>query len=84
MRGANMGGEDFAVYLDELPGCYVRFGTRPPEGDVHPAHSSLFRVDEDVLGTGAMWFAAVARAAGRVLARPEATAGRGNLVGEMP
>ena len=26
LRTANMGGEDFAHYLDHVSGCYVRFG----------------------------------------------------------
>jgi len=67
MRGANMGGEDFSYYLQEVPGCYVRFGIRPPAGEVHPVHSSRFEVDEEVLATGAAWFAEVARRAGRAL-----------------
>ena len=42
MTTANMGGEDFSHYLDEVPGCYVRFGMAH-EGVCHfPAHSSRF------------------------------------------
>jgi len=68
VRGANMGGEDFSWYLQEVPGCYVRFGTRPPGSAGHPAHSSRFEIDEKVLATGAAWMAEVARTAGRTLA----------------
>jgi hippurate hydrolase len=82
MRGANMGGEDFAVYLERVPGCYVRFGTRPAEGDMHPAHSGLFQADEGVLETGAKWFAAVACEAGRALTRT--TAARRTPAGGAP
>lgn len=68
MRGANMGGEDFAWYLEEVPGCYVRFGARRSDSAGFPAHSSRFEIDEQVLATGAAWFAEVARLAGASLA----------------
>jgi hippurate hydrolase len=78
MRGANMGGEDFSWYLQEVEGCYVRLGTRPAGAAGLPAHSSRFCLDEQVLATGAAWFAEVARQAGRALAgRAEA----GSLAG---
>jgi hippurate hydrolase len=67
MRGANMGGEDFSWYLQDIPGCYVRFGCRTPDSPARPAHSSQFLVDEEVLASGAMWLAEVARQAGRML-----------------
>lgn len=70
VRGANMGGEDFSWYLQEVPGCYVRFGTRPQGSAAHSAHSSRFELDEKVLATGAAWMAEVARRAGRTLAEP--------------
>jgi hippurate hydrolase len=68
MRGANMGGEDFSWYLREVEGCYVRLGTRPDGPTGLPAHSGGFVLDEQVLATGASWFAEVARQAGRALA----------------
>jgi len=68
MRGANMGGEDFSWYLQDIPGCYVRLGCRAPGSPRRPAHSSQFLVDEEVLGAGAMWLAEAAREAGRTLA----------------
>jgi len=60
----NMGGEDFAYYLQHVPGCYVRFGAQVPGREGYPAHSSRFDVDEAVLGIGAAYFAQVARIAG--------------------
>lgn len=30
---ANMGAEDFGVYLQHRPGCYIRFGGRPEVGE---------------------------------------------------
>jgi amidohydrolase len=68
VRGANMGGEDFSWYLQNLPGCYARLGARAPGTSTHPAHSSRFVLDEDVLATGAAWLAEVARQAGRAVA----------------
>lgn len=65
---ANMGGEDFAYYLEEIPGCYIRFGSRIPNRRNHPAHSSKFDFDERALGVGALWLAEIARVAGRHVA----------------
>ena len=48
-----MGGEDFSYYLQRVPGTYIRLGTRNEEkGIVHPLHSSLFDIDEDILPVG--------------------------------
>lgn len=62
-----MGGEDFAYYLEEVPGCYIRIGARPSEDQGFPAHSSRFDFDEGALAIGASWMAAVARHAGTAL-----------------
>jgi hippurate hydrolase len=65
----NMGGEDFACYMERIPGCYVRLGARAPGGGGAPAHSSTFEFDEDVLLIGARYFYEVARLAGGILAK---------------
>ncbi|MDC0744730.1 M20 metallopeptidase family protein [Polyangium mundeleinium] len=65
----SMGSEDFAYYLHETPGCFVRFGARRDGWDYVPLHSPAFTVDEDVLPLGAAFFAEVAREAQRCLAR---------------
>jgi hippurate hydrolase len=65
MKTANMGGEDFAYYLEKVPGCYVRFGARLAGREGFPAHSSKFDFDEKALSAGAAYFHAVARVAGR-------------------
>ena len=73
LRIANMGGEDFAYFLEQIPGCYVRFGSQVPGRQGFPAHSSRFDFDEEALPTGAAFLATVARMAGRaVLAQGEA------------
>lgn len=47
------GAEDFAYYLQEVPGMYAIIGTRNVEkGIVEGNHSSSFDIDEDVLLTG--------------------------------
>lgn len=79
VRGANMGGEDFSWYLQEIPGCYVRLGARLPDSAGYPAHSSRFEIDEEVLASGAAWLAEVAVRGGQALAEGEvgATTERG-------
>ncbi len=67
MRRVNMGGEDFACFLEHIPGCYVRFGGRAEGAESFPAHSSRFQWDERALATGARWMAEVARMAGERL-----------------
>jgi amidohydrolase len=48
-----MGAEDFAYFANRLPGLLVRLGVRSEAaGAVHPAHSSLFRIDERALPIG--------------------------------
>ncbi|MEI6386055.1 MAG: M20 family metallopeptidase [Spirochaetota bacterium] len=45
-----MGGEDFAYYLEKVPGLYWFFNTQAPgRGIVHPNHNSRFDIDEDLL-----------------------------------
>jgi len=65
---ASMGGEDFSYFLEQVPGCYVRFGTATEGVEQYPAHSSKFNIDERALAVGAAFFHAVARAAGQVAA----------------
>jgi amidohydrolase len=53
----SMGGEDFAYYLEKIPGSFFRLGCRNEEkGIVQPLHSSLFDIDEDVLPFGVEMF----------------------------
>ncbi|MCB9794011.1 MAG: amidohydrolase [Alphaproteobacteria bacterium] len=72
MRTANMGGEDFAYYLQHVRGAYIRFGAQVPGRGSYPAHSSRFDFDESALVTGAAWLDRVARVAGRRLAEARA------------
>jgi IAA-amino acid hydrolase len=48
-----MGGEDFAYYLQRVPGVFVGLGTWNEElGATYSVHHPRFLVDEDVLPTG--------------------------------
>ena len=47
------GAEDFAFYLQKVPGIYLTIGTKNPEKDIIEGnHSSRFDIDEDILITG--------------------------------
>lgn len=47
------GGENFAEYLNLVPGAFLFVGTGNPEkGAVHPQHSCYYTVDESVLING--------------------------------
>lgn len=59
----SMGSEDFSYYLDQVPGCFVRFGARRADWEPTPLHSPAFDIDENVLAVGARYFDQVARLA---------------------
>lgn len=50
-----LAGEDFAEYMQHIPGVLVFIGTNNPELDcVYPQHSCYYRIDEEMLPKGAM------------------------------
>lgn len=49
----SMGGEDFAFYLEHVPGAMFRLGCGPPNRPAPPLHSPLFDIEEDALLIGA-------------------------------
>lgn len=61
----NMGGEDFAFYLERIPGCFLRIGAREPGGEVIAAHSPRFYAAEESVLVGAAVLAECARVASR-------------------
>ena len=63
LHAANMGGEDFAYYLERIPGCFVRLGAQVEGREGFPAHSSRFDFDEAVLPVGARYFQEVVKEA---------------------
>jgi len=64
----NMGGEDFAFYLERMPGCFLRFGARTAAEEPIAAHSPRFDVAEGAIFVGAAVLAACARVAALELA----------------
>jgi amidohydrolase len=63
LAGANMAGEDFAFYLEQLPGCFLRIGAREPGGLWLPAHSPGFYAADESIFVGAAVLAETARRA---------------------
>ena len=50
----NMGVEDFAFFLSEVPGAFYSLGVRnEAAGIVHPIHHELFDVDESAMALAA-------------------------------
>lgn len=50
-----MGGEDFAKYLMNIPGCLMFLGAKVPNEDA-PHHNPKFMISEEVMKTGAEYF----------------------------
>jgi amidohydrolase len=63
----NLGGEDFAHYMERMPGCFLRIGAREPGGEVIPAHSARFHAAEPSIFVGAAVLAQCARIASAAL-----------------
>lgn len=56
----NMGGEDFAYYLNEKPGAFMFFSSvNKAKGTDVPHHNPKFDVDEDVLSKGSEIFVSI-------------------------
>jgi amidohydrolase len=56
----SMGGEDFAWYLETVPGALARLGVRPPGGAAFDLHQGTFDIDERALDLGVRYTVAVA------------------------
>ena len=61
----NLAGEDFAFYLEKVPGCFLRIGAREPGGKPIPAHSPKFYPAEESIFIGSAVLAESARVASR-------------------
>lgn len=61
----NLAGEDFACYMESIPGCFLRVGAREPGGKPIPAHSPRFYPAEESIFIGAAVLAECARVATR-------------------
>ncbi len=56
----SLGGEDFAWYLEHVPGAMARLGTRTPGGPTYDLHQGDLRVDERATPIGAKVLATAA------------------------
>jgi amidohydrolase len=54
----SLGGEDFAWYLEDVPGAMGRLGTRIPNGRTYDLHQGDLHIDERAIGVGAKVLAA--------------------------
>jgi len=60
----SLGGEDFAWYVQEVPGAMARLGTRTPGGETYDLHQGDLVVDERAVLAGAQLLAATVLACG--------------------
>jgi len=59
----NLAAEDFASYLERMPGCFLRIGAREEGGATIPAHSPRFYAAPESIFVGAAVLAEAARIA---------------------
>ena len=59
----NLAAEDFASYLERMPGCFLRIGAREEGGAMIPAHSPRFYAAPESIFVGAAVMAEAARIA---------------------
>jgi hippurate hydrolase len=64
----NMAGEDFAHYMETIPGCFMRIGAREPGAATIPAHTPAFYAAEQSIFVGAAVLAECARVASQAVA----------------
>ena len=58
----SMGGEDFAYYLEEVPGCFFLVGVEPPDREGYPAlHSDRYDFTDMALAVGMTMFVQLAK-----------------------
>jgi amidohydrolase len=56
----SLGGEDFAWYLEHVPGAMARLGTRTPGGPTYDLHQGNLRVDDRAVSIAAKVLAVAA------------------------
>lgn len=57
----SLGGEDFAYYLQQIPGCFVRYGAAKTGHELISSHSPRFDFDEEALRVGAAYMSELVR-----------------------
>jgi amidohydrolase len=66
----NLAGEDFAYYMERMPGCFLRVGAREAGGEAIPAHTPRFYAADASIFVGAAVLAETARVTSAALGRP--------------
>lgn len=56
-----MSSEDFGRFIEQVPGCFLFLGNRKPGMEGTPLHNSKFNYNDDILLTGAEFFAELVR-----------------------
>jgi amidohydrolase len=58
----SMGGEDFAYFVQQVPGCFMRLGVAPADGSpgVASLHNAAFDFNDEAIATGVTLHCAVA------------------------
>jgi metal-dependent amidase/aminoacylase/carboxypeptidase family protein len=56
----SLGGEDFAWFLESVPGAMGRLGTRTPDGPTYDLHQGNLRIDDGCVPIGAKVLAGAA------------------------
>lgn len=55
----SMGGEDFAEFLQHIPGCLMRLGTGSGPSTRYPLHHACFDIDEKAMRSGILTLASL-------------------------
>ncbi|MES0371059.1 MAG: amidohydrolase [Mariprofundaceae bacterium] len=55
----SMGGEDFAEFLQHIPGCLIRLGTGSSPSTRYPLHHACFDIDEKAMRSGILTLASL-------------------------
>ncbi|HEY1684771.1 MAG TPA: M20 family metallopeptidase [Tepidisphaeraceae bacterium] len=61
----SMGGEDFAYYLEKVPGCFFLVGVQPSDDPYPPLHSDRYDFADPALAIGMRMFVELARNFGK-------------------
>ncbi len=57
----SLGGEDFSYFLQQIPGCFVRFGAAKEGHELISSHSPKYDFDEEALRVGAAYMSELIR-----------------------
>ena len=58
----SMGGEDFAYYLEKIPGCFFLVGVEPQDVETYPTlHSDRYNFTDAAMGVGMRMFIELVR-----------------------